>query len=254
MSEQSPEVNAPHIIVIGPPGGGKGTLCDTLAQRYVHLSTGDLLRAEISKGTELGKQVESKMRQGSLVPDDVVTSLIHQRVSQPDCQSRGFILDGIPRTPNQVKGLQLSVDIVIVLHVPAECLVSRLTNRRLDPVTGKIYNLKTNMPSEKKIQERLRQRPDDFPETIRRRLASYERNLREIIHELRRGTSRFGGPDLTLDHTPYRCAPHFIHLDGTHAPDVVANHCQQQLEYFSSIMAFSPSQIGNQKEPINSKL
>jgi adenylate kinase len=166
------------VILIGPPGSGKGTQAKVLCERLEvpHLSTGDMLRAAKSAGT-LDPALVAQMDKGALVPDDVVIGLIRDRTQLPDC-ARGFLLDGFPRTVPQADGLQTMLDgagrklhAVLQLDVPRDQLEERLTGRRTDKRTGQIYHLVYTPPPP---DAELVHRDDDKPEAVGTRLDAYE--------------------------------------------------------------------------------
>jgi adenylate kinase family enzyme len=141
-------------------------------QRYgvVHISTGDILRAEVKAGSELGLRAKEFMDAGKLVPDDLIISMVVARLRQQDVRERGFLLDGFPRTGEQAKALMeagLGADAFVLLEVPDEVLVERVEGRRSDPQSGKIYHLKFNPPENAEVAARLVQRSDDTREKVR---------------------------------------------------------------------------------------
>jgi len=169
-----------RLILVGPPGAGKGTQAARLIERLgvPHLSTGDMLRLAVKQGSELGQKAESFMKSGGLVPDDLVIPIVVERIQQSDCAS-GFILDGFPRTRPQAEALdvalraaQVALDAVAVIEVPDEFIVERITGRRQDPVTNTIYHTKFNPPPAE-IADRIVQRSDDTEEACRARLKKY---------------------------------------------------------------------------------
>jgi adenylate kinase len=168
-----------RIVFLGPPGSGKGTQSEVLRERLgiPQISTGDMLRAARKAGTPLGKQAESFMSAGKLVPDEVVIGLVEERVQQPDAAA-GFILDGFPRTQAQAEALDTllarlgkPLDRVVQIDVPRELLVERAVLRRTDKRTGRIYHLKYSPPPS---DAELEQRADDQEETVKKRIAEYE--------------------------------------------------------------------------------
>ncbi|VAI76472.1 unnamed protein product [Triticum turgidum subsp. durum] len=156
-------------MIAGAPASGKGTQCELIKAKYglVHISAGDLLRAEIATGTDNGKQAKEFMEKGQLVPDEIVVNMVKGRLLQPDAQEKGWLLDGYPRSYSQAMALEtlgIRPDIFILLDVPDELLVERVVGRRLDPETGKIYHLKYSPPENEEIASRLTQRFDDTEE------------------------------------------------------------------------------------------
>ncbi|XP_035822926.1 probable adenylate kinase 5, chloroplastic isoform X4 [Zea mays] len=174
------------VMISGAPASGKGTQCRMIVEKYglVHISTGDLLRAEVSSGTEIGKKAKEYMDNGKLVPDQVVTDMVVSRLSQPDIQERGWLLDGYPRSFSQaqhLENLKIRPNIFIVLEVPDDVLIDRCVGRRLDPVTGKIYHLKNYPPENEEISARLITRSDDTFEKVKSRLDTYKQNSEAIL-------------------------------------------------------------------------
>ncbi|RIJ66067.1 adenylate kinase [Rummeliibacillus sp. TYF005] len=171
-----------NIVLMGLPGAGKGTQADKIIEKYdiPHISTGDMFRAAIKNGTELGLKAKSFMDKGALVPDEVTIGIVRERLSQPDCD-QGFLLDGFPRTTGQAEALDgiltdlgKQVEHVINIEVEKEELVKRLTGRRICKVCGSSYHLVFNPPKEEgkcdKDRGELYQRADDNPETVTNRL------------------------------------------------------------------------------------
>ncbi|CAN7101864.1 unnamed protein product [Brassica rapa subsp. narinosa] len=157
------------IMISGAPASGKGTQCELITQKYglVHISAGDLLRAEIASGSENGRLAKEHMEKGQLVPNEIVVMMVKDRLSQTDAEQNGWLLDGYPRSSSQATALQgfgFHPDLFIVLEVPEDILVERVVGRRLDPVTGKIYHLKYSPPETEEIAARLTQRFDDTEE------------------------------------------------------------------------------------------
>jgi len=183
MSASAPR--PPRIIIAGAPASGKGTQCKLLveAMGVVHLSTGDMLRAAVQEGTEIGKLAQGYMESGQLVPDEVIIGIVKERLQQADCQTQGWLLDGFPRTRAQADALAdagIEADIFLLLQVPDEELITRVVGRRLDPETGEIYHLKYAPPPSEEIAARLTQRADDTEEKARVRLDAYYSNIAAI--------------------------------------------------------------------------
>ena len=186
------------VILLGPPGAGKGTQAKELARRYgvPHLSTGDMLRENIAKGTPLGELAEPVMKRGDLVPDSIVLKMVAERIDRPDC-AHGFVFDGFPRTVAQAQWLgellkQHGYERAIVVHLaidPAK-LLKRITGRRMCKVGGEIYNIYERPP---KVAGRcdndggeLEQRPDDREEVVSTRLEAYEKQTAPLVAYYRR--------------------------------------------------------------------
>jgi len=176
-----------RLILLGPPGAGKGTQAKMLAEKFgiPQISTGDILRKAVSQDTELGKQAKAVMDDGKLVPDEIVIELIKQRIKAEDCV-KGFILDGFPRTIVQaekltetLKEMNLGIDHVIDLEVNHQELIERLTGRRSCSNCGAMFHEETRLPKKDGIcdfcGQPLYQRPDDNKETIIKRLDVYEK-------------------------------------------------------------------------------
>lgn len=170
----------PQIMIAGPPGSGKGTQCQALVKRYgiVHISSGELLRAEVAAGTELGKMAESYIKNGELVPNRLVMGIIRARMEQDDVRERGWLLDGFPRSKEQADLLEAEGIIphcVLVLEVSDDTVIKRIEHRRTDPATGKVYHLLFNPPPENDaaLLDRLVQRADDYRPAVEARLRVY---------------------------------------------------------------------------------
>jgi adenylate kinase len=168
-----------HIIISGAPASGKGTQCEKIASKFgvLHLSTGEMLRAAMRANTPLGSEVRAYMEQSKLVPDDIMIRVVNERLSGQDCLSRGWILDGYPRTRKQAEDLLNSgvkPDVFILLDVPQDVLLERVVGRRSDPVTGKIYHMKHHPPESPEVAQRLVQRLDDTVERTKRRIRDYQ--------------------------------------------------------------------------------
>ncbi|KAJ4709660.1 Adenylate kinase, chloroplastic [Melia azedarach] len=173
------------VMISGAPASGKGTQCELIVQKFglVHISTGDLLRAEVSAGTEIGNRAKEFMNAGQLVPDEIVTAMVIARLSREDAKEKGWLLDGYPRSFPQAQSLEklkIRPDIYVVLDVPDEILIDRCVGRRLDPETGKIYHLKNFPPETAEIKARLVTRPDDTEENVKSRLEIYKQNAKAI--------------------------------------------------------------------------
>ena len=181
------------VILLGPPGAGKGTQAQRIAQRYQlpHLSTGDMFRDNIQRETELGRKAKPLLERGELVPDEVVLGMVEARIDQPDC-AKGFVFDGFPRTLRQADDLErickqhhLGCTIVLHMVVNPGLLMRRLTGRRICKAGGHIYNIYERPPKREGICDidgsELIHRPDDSEGVISERLAAYERQTRPLV-------------------------------------------------------------------------
>lgn len=182
-----------RIILVGPPGAGKGTQAEKIVAKYgvAHVSTGDILRANVKGGTELGKKAKSYMDAGGLVPDGVIVGMMRGRLAEDDC-AKGFLLDGFPRTVPQAEALTallsemgIELDGVILLDVGDETVVERLCGRRMCRKCGKIFHVTFN-PSSKDDEcdacgGELYQRDDDKEDVIRQRLAVYHSQTAPLV-------------------------------------------------------------------------
>lgn len=186
-----------YIMMLGPPGAGKGTQAKILAERLglVHVSSGDLFRENLTNQTALGQMAASFMNKGELVPDDVTIAMVKDRLSRPDC-ARGAVLDGFPRTPAQAEALndilaELNgkIDLVPFVSVADEVLVERLSGRWMSR-SGRVYHALNNPPKVKWIDDvdgsELYQRDDDKPETVRHRIAVYYDQTSPLIDYYRK--------------------------------------------------------------------
>ncbi|XP_043806516.1 adenylate kinase 5, chloroplastic isoform X2 [Manihot esculenta] len=174
------------VMISGAPASGKGTQCELIVNKFglVHISTGDILRAEVSAGTDIGKKAKEFMNAGRLVPDEIVTDMVTARLSREDVKQKGWLLDGYPRSFAQAESLEklkIRPDVYVVLDVPDEILIDRCIGRRLDPVTGKIYHIKNFPPETEEIKARLITRPDDTEEKVKSRLEIYKLNAEAIF-------------------------------------------------------------------------
>ena len=184
-----------NIILLGGPGAGKGTQAKKLIDKYQipQISTGDILRAAVKEGTEMGQKAKEYMDAGKLVPDEVVIGIIKDRLKEPDCQ-KGFILDGFPRTVPQAEALDKvladmgkKIDHVISIDVDEEELVTRLTGRRTckNAACGQMYHIKFTPPQKEGICDKcgseLYQRDDDNETTVRSRLSTYNQATKPLI-------------------------------------------------------------------------
>lgn len=181
------------ILLIGPPGGGKGTQAKKLVSRYniPQISTGDILRRHVKEMTDLGKKAKYAMDNGELVSDDIILNMMNNRLIEKDCDN-GYILDGFPRTIPQAEGLdhilnklKSPLDKVIVIQVKDKIIIERMSGRRMHASSGRIYHIKYNPPKVAGIDditgEALIIRPDDIPETVKKRLEIYHNSTSPLI-------------------------------------------------------------------------
>lgn len=178
-----------RLILLGPPGAGKGTQAQFICEKYhiPQISTGDMLRAAVKSGSELGRQVKDIMDSGALVSDDLIIALVQDRIQQADC-ANGFLLDGFPRTIPQAQALNdagVSIDFVVEIAVDDEQIVSRLSGRRVHEGSGRVYHLQHNPPQTEGVDditgEPLIQREDDREETVRNRLSVYHSQTEPLV-------------------------------------------------------------------------
>jgi len=176
------------LIFLGPPGAGKGTQAEAIINEFhiPQISTGDIIRAAIRNESALGKEFKSYTDAGKLVPDELVNRMVEERLAQDDCQS-GFLLDGFPRTVAQAEALDEMLTAmgrklhhVLLLEVPDEVLLERITGRRSDPETGRVYHIKFDPPPAD-IAGRLIQRSDDTEEVLSKRLGEYHDKTAPLI-------------------------------------------------------------------------
>lgn len=192
-----------NIIFVGPPGAGKGTQAQIVSKTFKipHISTGDMLRAEMDSGSKLGNQVKDIVTSGKLVDDDLMSQIVKERLSRPDTDS-GFILDGFPRTLNQAKSLDeilksigKKIDRVIYVDVPEEVIVRRLSARRMCPKCGRNYNMITDPPKVDEMCDdchvHLITRDDDKPETVKKRYEVYLELTTPVIEYYRQNGTLF---------------------------------------------------------------
>jgi len=188
-----------NLILLGAPGAGKGTQAELLVEKLgiPAISTGNVLREAMKNGTPLGKQVKQYMDSGSLVPDDVILSILAQRLAEPDCE-KGFILDGVPRTLVQAQALTakgIRIDHVVSIEIDDAVIEGRMTGRRVCTGCGASYHIAHNPPKQEGICDQcgaqVTVRKDDTPETVRKRLAVYH-STTEVLKDYYReqGTLR----------------------------------------------------------------
>jgi len=178
-----------RLILLGGPGAGKGTQANYIKEKYQipQISTGDMLRAAVKAGTELGKKAKAVMDSGGLVPDDVIIGLVKERITQPDCK-KGFLFDGFPRTIPQADAMKdagVAIDAVVDIDVPDQEIIKRMSGRRVHLASGRTYHVTFNPPKvegkDDATGEPLIQRDDDKEETVRKRLDVYHNQTEPLI-------------------------------------------------------------------------
>jgi adenylate kinase len=178
-----------RLILLGAPGAGKGTQANYITERYgvPQISTGDMLRAHVKSGTELGKAAKKIMDEGGLVSDDIIMGMVKERIAEDDC-TNGFLFDGFPRTLAQADALKnggVDIDAVVEIAVPDAEIIKRMSGRRVHPGSGRTYHVVFNPPKEEGMDdvtgEPLIQRDDDKEETVRKRLDVYHDQTEPLI-------------------------------------------------------------------------
>ncbi|RZO94952.1 MAG: adenylate kinase [Gammaproteobacteria bacterium] len=211
------------IILLGPPGAGKGTQAETLCKTFSipHISTGNMLREAVEEETDLGLEAKALMDAGILVSDEVIVGLVEDRISKADCE-KGFLFDGFPRTIPQAQALvnrDIFIDAVVEIHVPDEDIVERMSGRRMHPGSGRNYHVVYNPPQidgkDDLTGEDLVQREDDKPETVKDRLKVYEKQTAPLIN--------FYSEMSEQDKLKY------VKVSGTSSPEEVSNEILSKL-------------------------
>jgi adenylate kinase len=182
-----------RLVLLGPPGAGKGTQAARLASRggTPHIATGDIFRANVAEGTRLGRRAQRYMDRGDLVPDEIVIAMVMQRLAEPDCQD-GFLLDGFPRSAGQAEALEEAIGrlerrltAVLCIEAPDDEIIRRLSGRRTCVKSGHVYNIHTDPPKHDEVCDqdgsRLVQRDDDREATVRKRLDVYHRQTAPLV-------------------------------------------------------------------------
>ncbi len=178
-----------RLILLGAPGAGKGTQASFICQRFgiPQISTGDMLRAAVKAGTQMGLAAKKVMDGGALVSDDIIIGLVKERLTQPDC-AKGFLFDGFPRTIPQAEAMKsagVKLDNVLEIDVPDNAIIERMSGRRVHMASGRSYHLKYNPPKQAGLDdhtgEPLIQRDDDKEETVAKRLAVYHDQTRPLV-------------------------------------------------------------------------
>jgi len=200
-----------RLILLGGPGAGKGTQANYIKENYQipQISTGDMLRAAVKAGTELGLKAKSYMDSGGLVPDDVIIGLVKERIKESDC-AKGFLFDGFPRTIPQADAMKeagVPIDAVVDINVPDEEIIKRMSGRRAHLASGRTYHIMFNPPKEEGKDdvtgEPLVQRDDDKEETVRKRLEVYHDQTEPLI-----------GYYKTWQSTGEAGAPKYVRIEG----------------------------------------
>lgn len=216
-----------RLILLGAPGAGKGTQAQFICERYrvPQISTGDMLRAAVKEGSELGLKVKEIMSSGGLVSDDLIVSLVKERIAQPDCQN-GFLFDGFPRTIPQADAMKeagVKIDHVLEIAVADEEIVKRLAGRRVHPGSGRIYHVEYNLPKvegkDDVTGEALIQRDDDRESTVRNRLAVYHEQTAPLVDYYQQWAEQ--EPD---------AAPAYHHVKGVGSVDEITSKVKEALE------------------------
>ena len=212
------------IILLGPPGAGKGTQAEIICKNFSipHISTGDMLREAIANETATGKIAKEIMDAGNLVPDDVIVSMVKERIKKEDCRN-GFLFDGFPRTIPQADALEkqeIFVNVVLELTLKDELIINRMSGRRVHQPSGRSYHLEFNPPEKDGVDdvtgEPLIQRDDDKPETVKNRLEVYWEQTNPLIVYYR---SKSVQTDLK-----------YIEIDGSKSMENVSSQIQAALE------------------------
>jgi len=178
-----------RLILLGAPGAGKGTQAQFICEKFAipQISTGDMLRAAVKAGTELGIAAKKIMDAGGLVSDDIIIGLVKDRLTQPDC-SKGYLFDGFPRTIPQAQAMKdagVPIDYVLEIDVPFDAIIDRMSGRRVHPASGRTYHIQFNPPKvagkDDLTGDDLIQRDDDKEETVRKRLQVYDNQTRPLV-------------------------------------------------------------------------
>ena len=214
------------IILLGPPGAGKGTQAEVISKKLEipHISTGDILRESIKNKTSLGEEAKKIMDAGELVSDEIILGIIQERISQTDC-SDGYLFDGFPRTIGQADGLinmGIDVDLVIEIALLDEIIISRMSGRRIHLASGRSYHVEFNPPKvdgkDDLTGEDLIQRDDDKPETVLARIKVYKNQTDPLIDYYQ---NLEDSADL-----------HYLKIDGSDSPDAVSKEILKNIENF----------------------
>ena len=218
-----------RLILLGGPGAGKGTQANFIKDKYQipQISTGDMLRAAIKAGTELGKKAKGYMDSGGLVPDEVIIGLVKERIKEADCQ-KGFLFDGFPRTIPQADAMKdagVSLDAVVDINVPDTEIIKRMSGRRVHLASGRTYHITFNPPKEEGKDdvtgEALIQRDDDQEETVRNRLDVYHAQTEPLIDYYKNWES-----------SGESAAPKYIRIEGVGKVEEIRDQIYSALDKF----------------------
>ncbi|MBT8633165.1 adenylate kinase [Polynucleobacter paneuropaeus] len=211
-----------RLILLGAPGAGKGTQAQFICKQFgiPQISTGDMLRAAVKAGTELGIAAKKIMDAGGLVSDDIIIGLVKDRLTQPDC-AKGYLFDGFPRTIPQAQAMKdagVPIDYVLEIDVPFDAIIDRMSGRRVHPASGRTYHIKFNPPKVADIDdvtgEPLIQRDDDKEETVRKRLQVYNDQTRPLVEYYSSWAKHSNSSDKVK-------APAYRKVNGTGNVDVI---------------------------------
>ena len=218
-----------RLILLGGPGAGKGTQANYIKERYQipQISTGDMLRAAVKAGTELGKKAKEVMDAGGLVPDDIIIGLVKERIQASDCQ-KGFLFDGFPRTIPQADAMKeagVPIDAVVDIDVPDAEIIKRMSGRRVHLASGRTYHVVFNPPKDDgkddETGEPLIQRDDDKEETVRKRLEVYHAQTEPLI-----------GYYKNWKGTGEAAAPNYIRIEGVGKVDEIRDAVFKALDTY----------------------
>ena len=213
-----------RLILLGAPGAGKGTQAQFICEKFSipQISTGDMLRAAVKAGTELGVAAKKIMDAGGLVSDDIIIGLVKDRLTQPDC-SKGYLFDGFPRTIPQAQAMKdagVPIDYVLEINVPFDAIIDRMSGRRVHPASGRTYHVKFNPPKvagqDDVTGEALIQRDDDKEETVRKRLQVYNDQTRPLVEYYSSWATQSSSSDKVK-------APTYRKVNGTGNVDEITN-------------------------------
>lgn len=216
-----------RLILLGGPGAGKGTQANYIKEKYriPQISTGDMLRAAVKAGSELGKEAKGYMDSGGLVPDEVIIGLVKERIQEPDCQ-KGFLFDGFPRTIPQADAMKeagVPIDAVVDIDVPDEEIIKRMSGRRVHLASGRTYHVVFNPPKQEGKDdvtgEPLIQRDDDREETVRKRLEVYHAQTEPLIDYYKHWES-----------SGESAAPAYIRIEGVGRVDEIKDSIFSELD------------------------